>query len=153
MPSTLATAKNAAEVRKALVRGLQAERREYASMDLRSPARAIARIQARAIAAAHRDQSLIELDRNGVTVLEVKVMRAVAEVLLRSYWPSVGRMYVIGSGKTALKIRSVDGLGYDELISLYDSIHARLAREAITNAAWRLATATLHASRKVPRGL
>ncbi len=147
----LPASRTAAEVRKALVRELRAERDALSALDLRTPGRLIARIQARAIAAAQRDPSLMELDRNGVSQLEVGVMHAVSEVLMRSYWPSVAQMFALGRDK-AMKAKSVEGLEYDELLDLYDSIHARLTRESIGNTAWRLASVTLQAARRVPRG-
>lgn len=147
----LATAKSAAEVRKALVRELRAERAEYQAMDLRAPAVRTLAMQARVLAVVARNPELMESDRNGITKLEIEVMRAVAEIMMRAYWPHVARMWSIGAGKKT-RVHNVDALNYDGLIALYNSIGSRLVRESITNAAWRDATAMLNAARKVTRG-
>jgi hypothetical protein len=147
----VSTARTAPEVRKALVRELRAERAELDALDLRGAGKLILKLQGRAIVAAHRDPSLMDADRNGVTMLEVSLVRAISEVMLVAYWPAVASMWAMGAGMRKPKPQPVDGLEYDELLDLYDSVHARLSREAITNAAWRLATITLNAARKVPR--
>lgn len=155
MEDTVIEASSTAEVRKALVSSLRAEAQLINSVDLRQPGRDILDMAARAFALASKSPEMTNPGADGVSELELAVMRGVATVLMRAYWPAVAESWAKGAGKP-VKVKVMPGalerLTFDQLSAVYDSAHARLTREAITNAAWRMAGRVVDAARRMKRG-